>query len=192
MIALILLAGVSILNAQTLTVKETTITIKGTSTLHDWTMTSNKVVTDATLTVTENSVSIGKLKSTLPVKTLKSGNGTMDDNAYKALNANKFSNIEYEILSVQSYKPVTGDIEVLVALTISGVRKEIHVTGKVITENNQKSIRGEKAIKMTDYKVDPPQFMFGAMKTGNDLVVVFDITLSEKKEKTPTNPVTQL
>lgn len=32
---------------------------------------------------------------------------------------------------------------------------------------------------MKEFKVDPPSFMFGSVKTGKDIVVKFDLTLTK-------------
>jgi hypothetical protein len=34
-------------------------------------------------------------------------------------------------------------------------------------------------IKMSEYNVEPPSFMFGAMKTGDEITVKFNVTLKK-------------
>jgi hypothetical protein len=41
--------------------------------------------------------------------------------------------------------------------------------------------KGSKRIKMTDYKVEPPSFMFGTIKTGDEITISFDVTLAQIK-----------
>jgi hypothetical protein len=41
--------------------------------------------------------------------------------------------------------------------------------------------KGSKKIKMTDFNVEPPSFMFGSVKTGDEITVTFDVTLAQIK-----------
>jgi hypothetical protein len=38
---------------------------------------------------------------------------------------------------------------------------------------------GTQAIKMTDYSVNPPTALFGALKTGNDITITFKTDFSQ-------------
>ncbi|OJV49570.1 MAG: hypothetical protein BGO40_10135 [Chryseobacterium sp. 39-10] len=58
-------------------------TVAGTSTLHDWTMTSQQ----GTFSGTVAGNVINDIKYTMNSKTLKSGKSAMDNNAYKAMQA---------------------------------------------------------------------------------------------------------
>jgi hypothetical protein len=43
------------------------------------------------------------------------------------------------------------------------------------------SFKGSKPIKMSEYNVEPPSFMFGSVKTGNDITITIDVTLTPDK-----------
>lgn len=60
-------------------------------------------------------------------------------------------------------------------LTISGVTNtiEMNVDYEILPDGSV-LFKGTQAIKMTDYKVDPPKAMFGAIKAGEDVEVIFD------------------
>src|SRR5689334_20539 len=64
-----------------------TISIDGTSTLHEWSMTSKEVLCDAVFESNSegNPVRLTSLVVTLPAESLKSGKSAMDKNAYNAL-----------------------------------------------------------------------------------------------------------
>src|SRR5271167_3747565 len=64
----------------------TTLLVSGTSTLHDWTMTSAKADCTATFDfdATGHITGLRALNFTTPVQSLKSDHTAMDNNAYKA------------------------------------------------------------------------------------------------------------
>jgi polyisoprenoid-binding protein YceI len=158
----------------------TTVTIAGTSTMHDWTMTSQganynagfEVNADGTPSVL-NTVSV-----TVPAESLKSKETAMDKNAYKSLKTDKFKDITFQLTTakiVQKTITCTGN------LTIAGTTKPIDVDVVYEVKNGNLVCKGSKKIKMTDFKVDPPTFMFGAIKTGDEITISFDVTLAPIK-----------
>jgi polyisoprenoid-binding protein YceI len=63
-------------------------------------------------------------------------------------------------------------------LTISNVTKDVVLTATGVM-NADKSITysGTYQLKMTDYNVDPPSLMMGAIKTGDLVTVKFNLLL---------------
>jgi hypothetical protein len=158
------------------------LVIEGTSNIHDWDMKSDKgycsSLFDITQTGTLNGVSY--INFTVPAESLKSDHKGMDKNTYKALNTEKYSNISFTASSV-NIKPVGATGYLLTAkgrLTISGVTKEV-VIAATGTMNPDKSISytGAYKLKMTDYNVEPPSLMLGAIKTGEFITVKFNLLL---------------
>ncbi len=161
--------------------------LSGTSTLHKWDMTAQAFLSEAQFSMKSgtNSLGIGScgaLSFTLAVKNLKSGEKGLDDNAYKALKADSYKNIYYKLTSAQV---VTGSgqknmIRAMGKLTIAGVTKNVPMdVYYVVNADGTINCKGTVNLKMTDYQVEPPTFMFGAMKTGDDLVL--DFSLNYKK-----------
>lgn len=157
-----------------------TITIAGTSTMHDWTMTSKQVTTQAQFEA-ETSGKLSKINTlvvTIPAESLKSGKGAMDKNAYNALKTDKNKDIRFQLTSA---KVNDENITAQGTLTIAGSSKpiELTVTGK--PEAGGIRFQGSKKIKMTEFNVEPPSFMFGSVKTGDEITITFDITLTVAK-----------
>lgn len=153
------------------------ITIAGTSTMHDWTMTSKQATSQAQFEIDANGqlTKVNALVVTIPAESLKSGKGAMDKNAYNALKTDKNKDIRFQFTSAT----ITGaNIVAQGTLTIAGSSKptELTVTGKPAA--NGIRFEGSKKIKMTEYNVEPPSFMFGSVKTGDEITITFDITLS--------------
>ncbi|MNH32771.1 YceI-like domain protein [compost metagenome] len=99
----------------------------------------------------------------------------MDKNVYKALNADKYPQITFNLKKVNSIS-ASGDISAVATVTIGGVAKDIVVTGDAkVLANGAVKIFGKKEMKMTDFNVTPPKAMLGAIKTGDVISIEFDV-----------------
>jgi polyisoprenoid-binding protein YceI len=157
------------------------ITIAGTSTIHDWTMTSNQATIQATFDLDVNGApaKVSSLTVNIPAESLKSGKGAMDKNAYSSLKTDKNKQITFQLTTaVINGKTIdnTGN------LTIAGTTKPIQVqTTFEIQGDGSLKFKGSKKIIMTEFNVEPPSFMFGSVKTGDEITLSFEITLSPTK-----------
>lgn len=155
------------------------ITVEGTSNLHDWTMTATSFSCEGKLTVASGQLKdIDALTFTLQVKNLKSKESLMDKRAYKALKEEDFNKMIFKltdatVVEAQKLVKVTGN------LTISGVTKAITLQANYTVANETILFKGSKAIKMSDFKIKAPQFMMGALKTGDDLNIVIALKLKK-------------
>ena len=155
---------------------ESTVTVYGTSSLHDWHIVSEAY--NGTLSI-ENSENfkIDKLQVDILSETLKSGKKSMDKNTYKALNTNQHPKILFSLTQVKETKAIGGGkylVETLGDLTISGTKKNIPLQFEVELNGNAIKIKGEKTIRMTDFKVDPPTALFGTITTGDEITIKFE------------------
>lgn len=158
-------------------------TVEGTSTLHDWEMKGSGGKCTATLEFSGSKLTeVNNVSFSFPAKQLKSGKDAMDGNAYKALKVEKNPNFTGSISStkVTTTDNVNYKIASTVKLQIGGMSKDITINadGK-LNKDGSLTIKGEKKIDMTEFKVDPPSFMFGSVKTGKDLTIKFDLTLNK-------------
>lgn len=160
------------------------LVIKGTSNLHDWQSTANEVRTNASLNIEAGVLkSIPSLSVEIPVKTIKSGKSSiMDNKTYDALKADNFPNISYKLEKVTGLvkKGNTYDINTTGFLTIAGATSKIdmYVQGKV-GDGGDITFSGSKKLKMTDYKMKPPTALMGTLTTGDDIEIVFQVTLKQ-------------
>ncbi len=159
----------------------TTITIAGTSTMHDWTMTSqtaNYTNTSFEVNADGTPSALNSVTFTMLAESLKSKENAMDKNAYKSLKTDKYKDITFQLSSAKiSGKTIscTGN------LTIAGTTKPIEMDVVYELKNGNLAFKGSKKIKMTDFKVEPPTFMFGAIKTGDEITISIDVTLAPDK-----------
>ena len=160
------------------------VKVKGSSNLHDWVMEAKSGTIEANLNLASNVsylAGIQSLSFNLPVKNLKSEEGNlMNTRAYDALKAEKYPNISFKLLSAtptsnsanKSTFKVTGE------LTISGTTKQIEMTANA-TKNADGSviITGSENLKMTQFGIKPPSYMFGALKVTDNLTIDYTVRL---------------
>ncbi len=156
-----------------------TMTLYGTSTLHNWTMTAHSFTANGVFTADNNQLTaINSLTVDLPVHNLKGESGGLNDNAYDALKADKFKDITYK-LSSADITPEGGSKYKIAAhgnLTIAGSTKPVTLDANgVLNADGSLSVSGSVALKMTDFGVKPPSFMFGAMSAGDKLTLNYSL-----------------
>lgn len=157
------------------------ITITGTSTLHDWTMNSDQANLQATIETDGNGTptKLASLSVSIPAESLKSGKSAMDKNAYTALKTDKNKQIIYQLTSsIINGKTISNSGN----LTIAGTSKQtsVEATFEVLGDGSLK-FKGSKKIVMSEYNVEPPSFMFGSVKTGDEITLTFEIILAPTK-----------
>lgn len=160
--------------------------LSGTSTMHNWTMDAKTFSGQAEFGFKPgNANQLNSLKGltfSLVVQNLKSGESGLDKNAYKALKSGQYKDIEYKLLSatIMPGKENKYLIKTQGNLSIAGVTKQVSMD-VYCTVNQDASITctGSDKLEMTDYKVKPPTFMLGAMKTGD--AITLNYTLVYKK-----------
>ncbi len=157
------------------------LTIKGTSNLHDWESQAKEVRANGSFTLDANVLqAINSLTVEIPVKSIKSAKGSiMDNKTYSALGANKHPLITFKLdKATVAKKGDSYDVNANGALTIAGTSNKISLTvqGKTGSDGSL-TFSGSKKLKMTDYKIDPPTALLGTMTTGDEVEIVFKITL---------------
>jgi len=156
--------------------------VSGTSTLHDWDMKAAKGEVNAVFTFdAKGQISgLSSLSFTTPAEALKSEHSGMDKNAYKALKTSSFTSITFVSGSatVTPLDATSVTVKSTGKLTVAGFSKDVVIVA-VCKLNADKSISvsGSQKISMSDYKIEPPTFMFGAVKTGNDITLKFSLTI---------------
>lgn len=182
-LALVILS-VGSLTAQVLKVNpnSSTITINGTSNLHDW-KTITKQIKGELVLAGNNQVKA--LAIDVPVKSIKSGEKIMDTKTYETFNADKNPNISFRLTNVSEFKNSGNDMTLAFTgnLTMAGVTKKVTIktAGKSIKSGSYK-FNGSVDLKMSDFKMSAPTAMMGMMKVGDGIKLVFDVVVDEQQQ----------
>jgi len=184
--AFILVSGtIPVKNIYTIS-KGYTVSIHGTSNLHDWDETVEAVNGESTVNWNgDGSFDLEAIHLKMSVHSIKSDMGViMNNNTYKALKADANPEIIFSLrdairsIQVQPNEnafPAKGD------LTIAGVTRPVQLQVKVLAQGREKLLfEGLQTIKMTDYGVDPPTALFGTLKTGNEISIRFKTSFTIK------------
>ena len=154
----------------------------GSSTMHEWTMHTKQFDASANIEFNEKElITISSITLTVPVNSLKSGKSLMDRKTYEALNEENYPSIKYELSNIRRIQPMPDGSYAVLAdgqLTIAGKTKSILHEISAIVSGEEVMFSGEYSLDMTDYGVEPPTAMLGAIKTGNIVTVKFDLTFS--------------
>ncbi len=162
-----------------------TVILKGTSTFHDFECKSTALKGIIEMDTLMQSFTSAEI--TIPVKSIHSESSSMDDNMYEALKAEEYTEIKFSLLhsdSTWKARSIRSDstLQLRGKLTIAGKEQVIDLPVKVIrNKNGIFTVHGDKTLLMTDYDIKPPTFMLGLMKTGNEVVIEFEMSLKSPK-----------
>lgn len=122
---------------------------------------------------------VDSLELVVPSKMMKSRKSPiMDRGMYGALQADDYPEILYKLRST-SISAVTDSTFTLNStgdLTIAATTREIIIPVEgVRKQDGTVHFTGTHTLLMTDYGLKPPSLMFGAYRTGNELIVTFEI-----------------
>jgi polyisoprenoid-binding protein YceI len=148
--------------------------VSGTSTLHDWDMTSEGARGTATIIVEDKLIKeIPSLRVDLPVKSLKSGSNRMDRTAYSAVDADTHTNVRFVLTNVRNI--TAKQIVASGNLTIAGSTRPITLRVNYAVNGNSIRFFGAEEITFTQFDVSPPTALLGTIRTGDDLKISFDV-----------------
>jgi polyisoprenoid-binding protein YceI len=154
---------------------ESEITVLGTSSLHDWHLTAEKQSGKLVFKNFEAG-EIQKCYVQIVSKSLKSGKYSMDKNTYKALKTDSYKTISYQLVEVkETVSKGNGKFNIYTFgdLTILGIKKRVSLDFSLSIVDNKITLTGEKKIKMTDFNIDPPKALLGAITTGDEITINF-------------------
>jgi polyisoprenoid-binding protein YceI len=166
--------------AQVLSVKTSKLNIRGTSSLHDWESTADKLDIRGSAVLTNNTISdLQDVVVKIPVKAIKSTKGKMMDNkTWEAFNVEKNPFITFT-LTGKKLNQAKSALEVSGTLTMAGVTRPIELNlAYVILPDGELQIKGSKKLVMSDFRMEPPTAMMGTIKVGDEVEVVFEMVLN--------------
>lgn len=148
--------------------------VEGTSTVHAWECTFGSV--NGTVEA-EPGAAPTAAQISVAAKSIECKNGTMNKKAVEALKASAHPNVTFDL---QRMEPAgTDTYKATGRLTLAGTAKPLTMTVKVEpTGADRLRITGQTPLQMTDFGMSPPTAMLGTLKTGNRVVVHFDVVVA--------------
>jgi polyisoprenoid-binding protein YceI len=156
---------------------KSTLKVKGTSTVHDWEMVAEKVNSELLVAFNDQgNFEFKDVSVACEAEKILSDNSIMDSKTHNALKASKHPTISFKMKSLSNFKiddsSFSGEINGYVK--IAGVTKSIkfRFTGNIINRDKIQ-VDGVVPLKMSDFDIEPPTAMLGALKTGNEVEIEY-------------------
>jgi len=173
--------------------ESSTIKITGTSTVHDWEAEAEEmdlsVALNPELLASESPESpVTSLSLNVPVTSIESGKGGMNRRINDALKHKDHPEIMFNLISSELAEGEQGGesftLNLRGNLNIAGFTREVTfpVTGTKVDDNSYR-FEGSYGLNMKDYEVDPPSAMLGAIKSGGEVEIVFNILLASNQSQ---------
>jgi len=158
--------------------RASTLFINGTSNIHDWTIEAENTSGLLIAEFDDGSLEdIEQLELNVIAESLVSGKSGMDKNTYKALNTNKFKEINFKLKKVDHIEKLsnnTYNVKATGNLMIAGSKKDIQLQFSLKADSNKLLLSGLHEINMTNFGIEAPTAMFGTIKTGDKVTIKFE------------------
>lgn len=154
------------------------LTVQGTSSVHDWEMAAEGISCDLQATYNDGKlITIDEVRFVCLAEKILSDNSIMDNKTHDALQADDHPKITFEMKSIESLNQTGSNFSGVIVgnLTIAGYTKRVQVKFNGTAHNNLSlQVKGVVSLKMSDFKIDPPTAMLGALKTGDEVSLHYD------------------
>lgn len=185
-----LLLTATAVNAQTTynASSESELSVEGTSNIRDWDGVATEL--SGALQLAEPVTSIEELQATdlqslsleIPVDGLENDSGKLTSNMHKYLKGKDHPVISFKLTGVDEVA-VTGSTAELTSrgeVTVAGVTLPITVSTELsILDSGILLATGVQDLKMTDFGIDPPTAMFGAIRATDEVQIHYAIRFQQ-------------
>jgi|GEM_PF-6585067 hypothetical protein len=169
--------------------ERSTIEIKGRTPINSFTMNVKHVdgflhtpIPDPTANNYPQSMEIQVSMLQVPTRSIKGPNRIMSKKTHEALGAEQFPTINYEIswvdltqADVNLQDSVVTNVLTHGSLAIKNVSKLVKVPLDIYGHKDYIRAKGQYTINMTEFNVDPPSTLFGAVKSDEEITITFDL-----------------
>lgn len=155
---------------------ESSLWIDGTSTRSDWTVHASDIEGSFRLSGSGNDLQIESAQFAVRASEIESRKSTIMDRLIdEALKVEEHPVIRYDLASAEAgSEPLHFDTNG--TLTLGGEAKEIAMTvAAEPLDSGSVRLTGSYALKMSDYGLQAPVAMFGALRTGDEVTIHFDV-----------------
>lgn len=150
----------------------TTMTVAGTSNLHDWESAVTKANVKMVVAHNGDGVRIQSLSVLVPVKGIVSDHELMDRKTYEAFEEPKFPTI-----TLTSAQVVLSDGKATIKgqLSMHGVTKPVVLNATYSTTPHELVLHGTHRIDMTEFGMVPPTAVMGSIKVGKSVTIAYKV-----------------
>lgn len=165
--------------ASSLSLSTATVSIAGTSNIHEFTAVAKDVRVSRLVIATgvpaaavvNNPAAVEGFEIVIRASSLTSPKDGLDKNMHKALKAAEFPDIVFRLSKLDGQG---GALKAIGSLKIAGVEKDITFPVTAAAAPTTLTVSGEVALLMTDYGIAPPKAMMGMLKTDPKITVKFE------------------
>ncbi len=176
------------------------VTIEGTSTIHDWTMTGPNIAgflevpagvvldpaKEGLAGITGNKLT-ARADVSIPVTSMQSGHEGMDAVMQNAMDAKTYPRIQYHLTEMVLKTPHAAgtplEFDTKGDLVVAGVTNAISMPVRIEPGDKSKlKVIGSVPLKMTDFKIKPP-VKLGVFRTADEIKIVFEWVISPPAPK---------
>ena len=163
--------------------------IEGTSNKSDWTVNASELTGFVMTDVGASAENPGIQKTEISVPSAKiasNKSSIMDRLMKKALKVQQHSEITYVLKSAELESATESGytLKTMGDLTLAGVTNEIAMDIEGAMEGEgQMRFKGSHTMLMSDYDIDRPTAMYGSLRTGDEVVVYFDLLVARDMEQ---------
>jgi hypothetical protein len=161
------------------------LTISGSSTLHNWKMHLKTFDCRADFIFSSDHLSsIEQAHFRCQASDLESESSLMDKKAHSAMKSESFPEIQFDLISpaeiIYGNDKSTGNLTGKLYLAGKSETVTLPVTTGMIRQNGNDviTVNGQLELKMSDFDISPPVLMMGALKTGDAVTVSFSLQFS--------------
>jgi polyisoprenoid-binding protein YceI len=167
--------------------REVTMTLNGTTPIKNWKMSATGIVGEAVMAIAEGSelLEIRSLQFSLPVANLKGEVKAMDEDAYEALKADRHKDISFKLISADvSSRGGISRVAARGSLTVAGVTREVTLMMQgALKCDGTIAFTGSQLVKMSDYNVEPPSILFGAIKARDEMTLTYKLIFAKSQPR---------
>ena len=108
----------------------------------------------------------------------------MERDLYRTVQADNHPEMTFRLYTYEFLSPSSGNaftVRTVGALGLAGREQVIRVDARVERlPGGHLRLRGRKALRMTDFGIEPPSAMFGLIQAHDDLAVRFDLVFDPR------------